>query len=320
MTRSGRFIRIVAVVGAVLISGCGTSRPQVFSRATASTFFKEADRDGYSSLLQLGRDMQTWHPPLSAVELSTVSQAVATFATTAKSLDVIAKGYPPARADLRTVADDYRRLATDWSPAKTWTSSTNYASFTVSAVHDINATASDSIEAAKALGITPSRQPSIATGTATVTTLAAPTQSARQTSTATTPASSSSGASACDPATSTIACPVAQVNLRSPTSSSTIGVAEVLKKGNTTAIAIVAQGVPANTAHNAYAMWLYNSASDAVRLGFVNPGVGRDGRLRTAGGLPADAARFRELLVTLETHANPSAPGPIVLEGPFAES
>ena len=135
----------------------------------------------------------------------------------------------------------------------------------------------------------------------------------------TTPAGASATTSqGCNPATSTTACPIAQINLRSPTRTSTIGIAEVLKKGNTTAIAIVAQGVPPNTRHNAYAVWLANSASDAVRLGFVNPGVGRNGRLQTAGGLPSNAARFKQLLITLETKPNPPQPGTVVLQGQFS--
>jgi hypothetical protein len=141
------------------------------------------------------------------------------------------------------------------------------------------------------------------------------------TSAATTPApSAATSSSACNPNTSTTACPVHQINLISPTSRSTVGIAEVLRKGTSTAIAIVAQGVPANTKHNAYAVWLANSASDALRLGFVNPGVGPNGRLQTAGGLPSNAGRFRQLLVTLETQANPPHPGQIVLEGSFTVS
>jgi hypothetical protein len=134
---------------------------------------------------------------------------------------------------------------------------------------------------------------------------------------ASTPAGTSTGA--CNPATSTTACPIQQINLRSPSGGSTIGIAEVLKKGNTTAIAIVAQGVPANTKHNAYAVWLANSSSDAVRLGFVNPGVGNRGGVQPAGPLPGNASHFKQLLVTVETQPNPRSPGTIVLQGPFSE-
>lgn len=142
--------------------------------------------------------------------------------------------------------------------------------------------------------------------------------SASATNASSTPAATST--TACNPSTSTTACPIAQINLRSPTKSSTLGIAEILKKGKTTAIAIVAQGVPANTKHNAYAVWLANSPSDshAVRLGFVNPGVGKNGRLQTAGGLPSNAASYKDLLVTLETKPNPPQPGTVVLQGQFS--
>jgi hypothetical protein len=108
---------------------------------------------------------------------------------------------------------------------------------------------------------------------------------------------------------------VAQINLLSPTHTKAAGVAEVLKQGGNTGIAIVAQGLPANTKHDAYAVWLYNGPSDSHILGFVNPGVATNGRLSTAGALPTDAAHFKQLIVTLETQAKPKAPGTIVLQG-----
>ena len=112
------------------------------------------------------------------------------------------------------------------------------------------------------------------------------------------------------------ATPVAQINLLSPSGTKTMaGIAEVLRQGSNTAIAIVGQGLPANSKHNAYAVWLYNSTRDAQRLGFVNPGVGKNGRLETTGPLPTNAARFKQLLVTIETNANPKAPGQIILQG-----
>ncbi len=125
--------------------------------------------------------------------------------------------------------------------------------------------------------------------------------------TATTATSTTSGATV-----------VAQINLL-PTihGSKAAGIAEVLREGATDGIAIVAQKMTPNTTHppNAYAVWLYNSPTDAVRLGFVNPGVGANGRLSTAGALPANAAHFKDLIVTLETTSKPTTPGLIVLQG-----
>lgn len=126
---------------------------------------------------------------------------------------------------------------------------------------------------------------------------------------------STSGAT---PTTSTSAKVVAQINLKPPSGGSTpIGIAEVLQVQGRTGIAIAAQGVAANSKRpaNAYAVWLYNSPADSQRLGFVDPAVGSNGQLRTAGALPSNASHFQKLLVTLETTSNPRTPGHIVLEG-----
>jgi hypothetical protein len=118
--------------------------------------------------------------------------------------------------------------------------------------------------------------------------------------------------------TSTSAQIVSQINLKPPTGSSkAIGIAEVLREKGKTGIAIVAQGLTPNTKRpaNAYAVWLYNSSTDSHILGFVNPGVGKNGRLQTAGGLPSNASHYHTLLITLETRSNPRTPGTIVLSG-----
>ena len=138
-------------------------------------------------------------------------------------------------------------------------------------------------------------------------------------SSSTTP-SSAAGASSTTGAASSGTTPtvVAQINLK-PTSGSgsEAGIAEVLKEGSKKGIAIVAQHMQPNSRKppNAYAVWLYNSSSDAKLLGFVNPGVGKNGRLSTAGGLPTNAAHFHKLIITLETKASPKTPGAIVLSG-----
>jgi hypothetical protein len=113
---------------------------------------------------------------------------------------------------------------------------------------------------------------------------------------------------------------VAQINLSPPSSNSkskAAGIAEVLNEGSVDGIAIVAQNVPANTTKppNAYAVWLYNSPTDAKILGFVNPSVGKTGRLSTAGRLPPNASHYKHLIVTVETTASPKVPGSIILQG-----
>ncbi|MDQ6605876.1 MAG: hypothetical protein M3Z06_04925 [Actinomycetota bacterium] len=114
---------------------------------------------------------------------------------------------------------------------------------------------------------------------------------------------------------------IGQVNLSSPTSAKGVtGVAQVVQQGSQVGVVIVAQGVPANTKHDAYAVWLYNSASNSKFLGFVNPGVKADGKLQTAGVLPTNASSYKQLLVTDETQPKPAAPGKIVLQGAISIS
>lgn len=113
---------------------------------------------------------------------------------------------------------------------------------------------------------------------------------------------------------------LAQINLNPPSGGKAKGIAEVLRQQGKTGVAIVAQGLTPNTKSppNAYAVWLYNSPSDARILGFVNPPVGNNGRLQTAGGFPTNASHFHQLLITLENQSNPKTPGTIVLQGTLA--
>ena len=151
--------------------------------------------------------------------------------------------------------------------------------------------------------------------TSSTTTSGSAAASATTPTTPTTPTTASSTTSS-----STSAKVVAQINLSPPPggkSSKAAGIAEVLKEGSTDGVAIVAQNVPPNSTKppNAYAVWLYNSPNDAKILGFVNPGVGTTGRLSTAGALPSNASRYKQLVVTVETTASPKTPGTIILQG-----
>jgi hypothetical protein len=109
---------------------------------------------------------------------------------------------------------------------------------------------------------------------------------------------------------------IAQIKLRSPTPNTTASgtVDEVLRNGQYS-IVVHASGLAANTRRNAYAVWLYTSASPSELLGFVNPGVTADGHLTTAGPLPKNASKYDQILIALETDNNPRAPGRIVLSG-----
>ena len=102
---------------------------------------------------------------------------------------------------------------------------------------------------------------------------------------------------------------LAQLDLTSPTGASkTVGVAHVIRDEGVVGIVIDAQGIPANTAHNAYAVWLYNSPSSHSFAGFVQNLVGKNGRLAAQGQLPAGASRYHHLLITLETAAEADQP------------
>ena len=145
--------------------------------------------------------------------------------------------------------------------------------------------------------------------------------SSKKSSTSSTATASAPATTASTPATQTTtsqAQVTAQVNLTSPIAGTkTVGVAFVVRQGANEGLVLRATAVPANTTHNAYAVWLYNSPTDSHILGFVSPGVKADGRLQTAGVLPSNAAHFKQLLLTLETQAKPHAPGKIVLQGPL---
>jgi hypothetical protein len=116
--------------------------------------------------------------------------------------------------------------------------------------------------------------------------------------------------------------PIAQVNLTSPSGGKTpAGAAIVVRQGTQTGLVIRAQGLPANTNRDAYAVWLTGpGGSPSQILGFVNPGVTKSGVLQTAGALPAGASKYKQLLVTMETQAKPKSPGKIVLQGTLSIS
>jgi hypothetical protein len=127
-----------------------------------------------------------------------------------------------------------------------------------------------------------------------------------------TPSTATSGATGATGATG--AHVFAQINLV-PTSraSHALAVANIISQGQQRAFAMQAQGL-APTHGFAYVAWLYNSQTDALPLGFA-PAVKADGRLQAIGALPGNASRYKVLVITRETTARPTQPGPIVLAG-----
>ena len=142
--------------------------------------------------------------------------------------------------------------------------------------------------------------------------------SAGSTTTATSAGSTSGATTASQSTTSTTTRtppPIAHATLAPPKGGSTAkGLAEVFRQGNRTTLGIVATGVAANN-HNAYAVWLYNSPTDAKRLGFVSQAVGTDGLLQAqTQSVPADFRRYKQLVISLETD-DPRTPTKVVLAG-----
>jgi Sigma-70, region 4 len=108
-----------------------------------------------------------------------------------------------------------------------------------------------------------------------------------------------------------------RITLSSPEpSSKSIGAVEVLSEGSKYAYYIAATNLPPSKGFF-YAVWLYNSSTSHEAVSKA-PNVGSDGRLQGGALLPADASKYKEMLLTRETNSNPTTPGPVVLKGAFA--
>ena len=109
-----------------------------------------------------------------------------------------------------------------------------------------------------------------------------------------------------------------RITMRATTpASKATGVAQVLYEGNQYAFYLAAEHLPPSKGKGFfYAVWLYNSPTSAEALS-RSPDVGSNGRLQGGALLPADAARYRHMILTRETSERPTRPGPIVLSGPF---
>lgn len=126
----------------------------------------------------------------------------------------------------------------------------------------------------------------------------------------------SSGSATTTGGTSSTAAPriEAQINLvPADPHSKALAVANVIAQGQQRAFALQAQGLQP-TSGFAYAVWLYNSPTDALPLGFA-PAVKSDGRMQAVGALPANASHYTKMVLTRETNARPTSPGTIVLSG-----
>jgi hypothetical protein len=150
-----------------------------------------------------------------------------------------------------------------------------------------------------------------------------PSATAARVSSGQTSTSSSSSSSSPTTSTSQTAAIVGQINLTPPTGGGkTKGVALVLRQGSLRGLGIEAEHVPPTTTkpRTTYAVWLYNSPSDATLLGYFSKGVNNKGALGSTAELPANAARYKYLIITLETGDKTSrTPGAVLLKGNLSD-
>jgi len=142
------------------------------------------------------------------------------------------------------------------------------------------------------------------------------------TSTSTTPASTSTSAAAAATAVEGTPQIVAEGNLRPPSGSGSTGSGQVaivlFSKSKRIRLALTAKGLPPSTAGGtAYAVWFFRSKNDTQFLGFPSKVVGSDGRLDAVADIPANARTPRDVLLTVEHHNHPTAPGTVVLRAPL---
>ncbi len=106
------------------------------------------------------------------------------------------------------------------------------------------------------------------------------------------------------------------IRLTSPEpSTNAAGVAYVLSDGSRRAFYVSAQGLPPSSGFF-YAVWLYNSPSNAEPLGRASS-VSSNGRMQGGNPLPSNAGDYAKFIITRETSSHPSQPGPTVLSGAF---
>lgn len=112
---------------------------------------------------------------------------------------------------------------------------------------------------------------------------------------------------------------VATIPLAAADGSAARGAAEIVQEqgSGARALLVAGSGLKPSGKSSAYAVWLYNSATDALSLGFFAQQVGTNGQLEGTAPLPANASNFHSIVITLETRAAPRHPGTIVLRGAF---
>jgi len=131
---------------------------------------------------------------------------------------------------------------------------------------------------------------------------------------------SAGGATTAAPSTTAGSAPVprAQINLQPVDGGAARGYAVLVTQGNSAGFVIFGQGLPPS-GQQLYGVWLVNG-SRSLPLGF-RP-VGANGRFAANAPVPANAAQFREMVITRENvragQRTPPRPGQVVLRGSLA--
>jgi hypothetical protein len=136
-------------------------------------------------------------------------------------------------------------------------------------------------------------------------------------------AASPSQADATATATPTATANANDIVLKGTNGSKAAGLMRLIPSSNgTVQFAIAAQNVPPNQGREVYAVWFTRAGVKPQRLGFAQGQVGQDGVLTTGGPQKRDAANFprwfatyTKVLITRETNAKATKPGPAVLQG-----
>lgn len=111
----------------------------------------------------------------------------------------------------------------------------------------------------------------------------------------------------------------AQINLTPPKDGpikKAVAIVQILDVSGQPGITAATQGLPTGAKKAAYALWFYNSPSQARLIGGFDK-TDNKGHLVLQGQLPKDlnVASYKEALVTRETSGNPTQPGTIYLRG-----
>lgn len=112
---------------------------------------------------------------------------------------------------------------------------------------------------------------------------------------------------------------IQQVNLRPPGGGDRpLGIAILAVRRNRPIIGVQVQDMPANGSDDVYALWLQATSGNAKFLGYFPGQVGSNGATSVSATLPADTARYAQVVISSESidaRETPARPSSTVLAG-----